>query len=144
MADTAVCDEHPVLLFVYGTLMTGYGNNRVLGDSRCLGRAHTAGADFSMLNGGVPFVRRAIHDGTRIAGEVFVVTSAAVLDAVDRLEGHPEWYCRTPVVCILEGDASAARLHAQIYLNDSPLLDDGTLLPVPSGDFRDAAGPVTK
>lgn len=144
MVDAIVSDEHPVLLFVYGTLMTGYGNNHILGDSRCLGRAHTADTNFAMLNGGVPFVRQTSRDGTRIAGEIFAVSSLAVLDAVDRLEGHPDWYCRTPVVCILDGDPSAARLHAQIYLNDSPLLDDGTLLPIPSGDFRDAAAPATK
>ena len=135
-------------LFVYGSLMTGYGNNRLLQGSRSLGRAFTRDAAFAMCHAGVPFVRAVPPSvGVRIAGEVFAVTDAAVLAAVDRLEGHPDWYARTEVDVTL--DATGERIRGGMYVNplvsDRPgeglVIDDAA--PVPSGDFRDVAPPLT-
>lgn len=134
-ASAAAPASLPLHLFVYGTLMTGYGNNRLLSSSRSLGRAHTVEAAFEMLHGGVPFVRPRAAGGIRIAGEVFCVTEAAALAAIDRLEGHPHWYCRAPVAVTL--DETGALIAAESYLIESPLLNE--CRPVPSGDFRDVA-----
>eukprot|EP00966_Prymnesium_polylepis_P051099 1182724-Prymnesium_polylepis.1 len=87
-------------LFVYGTLMTGYGNNRVIASrdkceiSRCLGRALTM-EKYTMTASGIPFVDPDTPT-CRIHGEVWEVNDA-VLPRVDRLEGHPNWYFRHPI-----------------------------------------------
>lgn len=99
------------LIFTYGTLMRGYGNNeRLLSGpgARCIGRGHTVD-EYVMHESGVPFVSKPrgqdISGGvaaqtaptpTRIAGELYAV-DAATLAACDRLEGHPDWYYREPV-----------------------------------------------
>jgi gamma-glutamylcyclotransferase (GGCT)/AIG2-like uncharacterized protein YtfP len=142
----AALDE-TTLLFAYGTLMTGFGNNRVLAGAQSLGRAHTRDAAFEMFHAGVPFVRAAASRGVRIAGELFAVTSAAVLAAVDALEGHPDWYVRTAVAVTLD-EAPGTAHRAVIYLNprvgdragDGVVIDDAA--PVASGDFRDVAAPA--
>ena len=135
----------PSYIFAYGTLMQGYGNNSVLQGSRSLGRAHTQEPNFEMFHAGVPFVRFAVGvGGVRIAGEVFEV-SPAVLAAADRLEGHPDWYKRTPIACTL--DATGAAVQAFIYLNsavgdsggEGVLIDDAAR--IASGDFRDVVPP---
>ena len=64
-------------------------------------------------------------------GELFAVTDPAVLVAIDCLEGHPDWYIRTPVECVLE--ATGQHVSGEIYLNNCT--EDVEV--VPSGDFRD-------
>jgi gamma-glutamylaminecyclotransferase len=115
--------------------MAGLGNHRLLGTSQFIGHARARDDALLMVHGGVPFVRRAKHSGVRISGEIYSITDAtgSVLAAVDRLEGHPDWYRRTPLVCVL--DESGHHVDAEVYLNDAPLLDEGTVR-VPSGNFR--------
>ncbi len=135
--------------------MTGYGNNRLLNGAQSLGRAHTRENSFKLCHAGVPFVCRVEEAGVSVAGEVFAVSDAAMLERIDRLEGHPDWcvlppalstnfpkatpfnrYKRTPIDVTL--DATGQVLRAEIYLNS---FNDGTAI-VPSGDFRDVAPPA--
>lgn len=88
---SAVSDSPPLLIFAYGTLMTGYGNNRLLDGAQSLGRAHTCESSFRMYHAGVPFVGRVEEGGVSVAGEVFAVSDAAMLNKLDNLEGHPDW-----------------------------------------------------
>eukprot|EP00966_Prymnesium_polylepis_P057547 1332567-Prymnesium_polylepis.1 len=87
-------------VFVYGTLMTGYGNNGRIqpkkdGEvSRCLGRALTM-EKYTMTASGIPFVDPD-KPTCRIHGEVWEVDDA-VLERTDALEGHPNWYFRHPI-----------------------------------------------
>jgi gamma-glutamylcyclotransferase (GGCT)/AIG2-like uncharacterized protein YtfP len=91
----ASASQSPVsLIFAYGTLMTGYGNNRLLDGAQSLGRAHTRDNSFKMCHAGVPFVCRVEEAGVSVAGEVFAVSDAAMLVRIDNLEGHPDW-CAT-------------------------------------------------
>lgn len=82
------------LVFVYGTLLRGQGNNRLLDGARFIERTSTAAA-FSLYDfGGFP---AAVAGGaTSILGEVYEV-DATTLARLDRLEGHPRMYCRTPI-----------------------------------------------
>lgn len=86
--------EH--LVFTYGTLKRGYGNNRLLTDSIFVGEAETEYA-YYMADHGIPFVWTeggALH---KIAGEVYRVDNET-LARLDQLEGHPTSYCRTPIL----------------------------------------------
>lgn len=82
------------LVFVYGTLKKGFGNNRLLKDSEFVGTFRTP-PDFHMVSlGGFPGV---IDKGsTPISGEVYKVTKP-VMDRLDSLEGYPSFYTRKQI-----------------------------------------------
>lgn len=85
------------LIFVYGTLRAGYGNFRYYleGNADRLEDGLTL-PEYTMLNMGMyPGV---VEGGdTPIIGEVYSVEDF-VLAQLDRLEGHPTFYRRTPIV----------------------------------------------
>lgn len=79
-------------VFVYGTLKLGYGNNQLLQGSTFVGQARTLKPFWMLSTGGFPVV----FDDKRIypvSGELWEVTEQTLL-RLDRLEGHPTWYCR--------------------------------------------------
>lgn len=83
-------------VFVYGTLKTGGGNNRLLRSSTSLGLATTLEDTFTMFDGGFPYV---IDEGIlKIRGELFEVSDPITLSNLDRLEGVPSHFCRRNVV----------------------------------------------
>lgn len=106
------------LIFVYGTLKSGYGNNRLI--TRCskstlLDVGITQETMF-FSNGGIPFMLRDLHeerakstgDGSNsfmviedylapVVGEVWTIRSEEVITNMDRLEGHPHGYRREPL-----------------------------------------------
>lgn len=85
--------EHPSYrVFVYGSLKSGFHNHALLAASRYLG-TFTTPALYTMYNLG-EFPAVAKDGGTAIYGEVYEV-SHETLTLLDRLEGHPEWYCRS-------------------------------------------------
>lgn len=81
-------------VFVYGSLMRGFGNHRTLRGAAFVGGAVTAprytlvdlGAFPALLEGG----------DTAVVGELYDVPPA-VLPRVDALEGHPTFYERKRV-----------------------------------------------
>lgn len=79
------------LMFVYGTLKRGYGNNaRCLSSSKFLGEAVTAEPFYEMQNYGFPIL---FEGNFKASGEIFAA-SPEDLKMCDRLEGHPGMYCR--------------------------------------------------
>jgi gamma-glutamylcyclotransferase (GGCT)/AIG2-like uncharacterized protein YtfP len=100
MADKV--NEDRLRVFVYGTLKEGHGNHDyfLAGNDGVekLGRCYVTG-DFDMYtNGAFPIVTQGTCDERKahILGEVYEVDSDT-LDALDSLEGHPDWYCRVKV-----------------------------------------------
>lgn len=89
------------LLFVYGTLMSGMRNNRVLDGAVMITSIELPGRLYSA---GVPFFVYDPDADTYVQGEVWEVDDA-VLANTDRLEGynpkaphqHADWYTRTVV-----------------------------------------------
>lgn len=120
-------DAPPIArLFVYGTLRQGRGNHRLLDGARFLGVRHTQPA-FTMVNlGSFPGVLAGGQ--TSIVGEVYEVTDPGMLAKIDRLEGHPQWYVRTPIRTI-EGD------DVEIYIYPSNEIHGFRQTIVESGDW---------
>lgn len=82
-------------VFVYGTLLSGEGNNYLLEGSQKLGDAKVQG--FLMKNLG-PFPACVPNDNinAEVVGEVWEV-SDETFKRLDRLEGYPDFYDRTLV-----------------------------------------------
>jgi gamma-glutamylcyclotransferase (GGCT)/AIG2-like uncharacterized protein YtfP len=80
---------------VYGTLLGGEPNHRLLAEAERICEATTA-PRFQLHDlGAYPGL---VRGGTQaVAGEVYAV-GEATLAALDRLEGHPRFYRRTSIV----------------------------------------------
>lgn len=84
----------PTRVFVYGTLLAGEPNHRVLTGARLVAKARTEPA-FELRDLG-PFPGLVSGGAHAVAGEVYEVDEAT-LAALDRLEGHPRFYRRTRI-----------------------------------------------
>lgn len=85
------------LIFVYGTLKEGYGNNHLLrtGGAKKIANARTEKKYTLMDFGGFPGMYN--HgENVCVTGELWEVDDAT-LARCDLLEGHPSFYKRTPI-----------------------------------------------
>lgn len=113
-------------IFVYGTLLSGEPNHRLLVSAKFIGEARTR-PEFTFHDlGGCPgAVRYSKLEPVAIVGELYAV-DAETLAALDRLEGHPRFYRRTDVVL-------ADGTKAQTYVLPT---DYATRPAIPSGSWR--------
>ena len=92
-------------VFVYGTLMRGEANHRLLalpeteGEARLDGAARTV-ARYHLVDMGM-FPAMLEHGQTVVEGEVWTVSSSVLAD-LDRLESHPRFYRRS-AICLEDG-----------------------------------------
>jgi len=117
-----------LLVFVYGTLLRGEPNHELLSRSRFLCEARTDPC-YTLVDMGA-FPAMIPQGSTSVVGEVFEVT-VEVLEALDELEGHPDWYTRTTITL---GNG----MSVDTYLRD-PAKFDGRPV-IPSGNWRDKRG----
>lgn len=106
-------NTHPYKMFVYGTLMSGQPRNSVLAGCYYLGPKKTwpayslhelVGADFPAL----------CEDGVAaVLGELWLV-SAYVVEALDRIEGHPNFYKRSQIRLSDDTQAEAYLLPVEV------------------------------
>lgn len=113
------------LVFVYGSLMRGLFNSKLLDGSKLLGK-HETDPKFKMFNLGM-FPGVTGGGDTPIKGEVYEVDSET-LNSLDILEGHPTFYKRTKCVQTAWGKAS-------MYILASDMAVDCER--VPSGNWHD-------
>lgn len=105
-------------VFVYGTLLKGEGNHRVLRGGTFVRAARTR-PDLSMFTlGAFPGVSRG--GTTAIEGELYVVDDA-VLARLDALEGHPRFYCREEITLDDGQVVSAYLLPREPYADREPI-----------------------
>lgn len=101
-------------IFVYGTLKRRHGNHGVLGNSVFVGEAITNSKEFSMFDGGFPFVSDGFpgdHAGS-VVGELYETNDKRILDNLDRLEGVPYLYVKREIdVTTLDGMAYQAIIY---------------------------------
>lgn len=109
-------------LFVYGTLMRGLYNHRVLGASaRFIGCAKLDGFTMGSF-GSFPGITRDPHE--KVVGEVWEIDEAQ-LASVDALEGHPHFYKREEVLATLDDGSTlnveVYTLNARQFPHDQPV-----------------------
>ena len=111
------------LVFVYGSLLRGLGNHRVIADGELLGEGVTD-ANYHMVSlGGFPGV---IEDGkTAIVGELYRV-SDATLRGLDQLEGNGSFYTRVQrTITLTDGRTRTAWIYLlpaeRGYLDNDPV-----------------------
>ncbi|RYZ41474.1 MAG: gamma-glutamylcyclotransferase [Myxococcaceae bacterium] len=108
-------------VFVYGTLLSGEPNHHLLRGARLVGPAQTL-PRFTLYDYG-PFPALASGGQHTVAGEVYEV-DAPMLAALDRLEGHPRFYQRSPIT--LDGRARVeAYLFPKARLTGRPIIESG-------------------
>lgn len=135
---------------MYGTLMRGFGNNRLLEGQRFVCTARTV-ERYAMFQSGIPFVHP-VDPRTKIVGELWEVVSADAMRKLDQLEGHPDWYKRTTIQVELEagqqptaggGPPQPVIQSAEIYFNslvsDRPgeRIEISDATEIKSGNFHD-------
>lgn len=123
-------------VFVYGTLMEGFGNYRCYLASRVSGiaKGNTAGLLYHLPEGYPALVR----GDKRVWGEVMVLTDASALKKMDQLEGYVEGrasnlYERERRIAVLE-NGEAVECWAYIY--GDPGYAWGSGIEIPDGDWR--------
>lgn len=111
-----------VRVFVYGSLLAGEPNHRVLTGAALVGAAVTTPA-FTMHDlGAFPGL---VADGEQaVAGEVYEVDGAA-LARLDRLEGHPSFYRRTPIT-LADGAEVETYLLTRAQVAGRPVVETGS------------------
>lgn len=115
------------LIFVYGTLKKGFGNHRVMGDSKLLGEVNIKGFRMYSL-GGYPALTLGNNE---IKGEVYEVTDENTLKNIYRLEGYSgvrdsssNWYDTTDVDTKY-GKAELFYMKNENEFNNRPVVTDG-------------------
>ena len=109
-------------VFVYGTLLRGQSNHRVLRGGLFVREARTR-AEHTMFDlGAFPGVARG--GATAIVGEIFDV-DAGVLERLDMLEGHPRFYERQAIE-LEDGERVSAYLLPLERYAEAPLIVSGS------------------
>ena len=97
--------EQKTRVFVYGTLLLGESNSYLMKNAEFDGVAITK-PEYELVD--MKWYPAAVQGGkTMIWGEVYLVDSH-LLAAIDKLEGHPNFYCRQQVQL---ADGSFAHLY---------------------------------
>jgi gamma-glutamylaminecyclotransferase len=112
------------LVLVYGTLLQGEVNHRLLATARFVAEACTEPC-FELFDLG-PFPAMSANGQTAVLGEVYTVDDAT-LARLDHLEGHPRLYQRTRIR-LDDGQ------EVQTYLMERARMRGRVR--IPSGDWR--------
>lgn len=100
-------------VFVYGSLRNGQALSYVLESCDCFNRKAITRKEFTLYSLGA-FPALVNKGDTEVVGEVYEV-SDEILDLLDRIEGHPHFYTRTPIT-LSDG------MEVQSYLlNNTPI-----------------------
>lgn len=90
------------IIAVYGTLKKGYGNHKwYLEDSKFLGKGTTKDR-YPLVVDGLPYLIDEKGKGHNVNVEVYKVNDKTFAQ-LDRLEGHPTWYCRRQIPILVNG-----------------------------------------
>jgi gamma-glutamylcyclotransferase (GGCT)/AIG2-like uncharacterized protein YtfP len=120
--------NNKILIAAYGTLRLHYSNSRLVnipGETKWLGTGKTV-EKYQMRASGIPYVNKT--PDTQIVVDIWEIDVDKHLPSVDRLEGHPNWYCREEIEVELDGKIIKAWLY---------FMENAGSTIVESGDYND-------
>lgn len=121
--------EKTPYVFVYGTLMSGLSNNRLLRRSELIDTATTED-ELVLVASSLPFLLEK-KGKSYVSGEIYRVTEDALYN-IDQLEGHPDWYERKMIEVVTElGD----KMKAWAYFMPESKISGATV--IESGSYRE-------
>lgn len=97
-------DNH--LVFVYGSLKSGYDNHSVIEEASLIGEVITVDS-YDMYLSGFPYLTK-FGKTSRIHGELYEVTDSHLKGPLDTLEGHPDFYEREMIDVEINGEIVSA------------------------------------
>ncbi|CCE60782.1 gamma-glutamyl cyclotransferase [Pseudomonas phage tf] len=117
---------------VYGTLLSGFGNNRRLNGARLIDGAQSCFWGTMFSAGGFPILSL-VEPNSIITCEIWEIPEGekgeAIMDSLDALEGYPGWYDRKIKTFVIRGE----KIEAWIYYQN---IDGNALHEVQSGCWR--------
>jgi len=121
-------------MFVYGTLKSGFGNNRLLQTSEFIGDA-TTDRPYLLTDCGFPFASETGNKLLPVMGEVYRVDDPTAQQRIDGLEGHPNFYERKQVPVTMT--ASGVQIPGcWMYLVPEQTAGRYGLCPITKGHFK--------
>jgi gamma-glutamylcyclotransferase (GGCT)/AIG2-like uncharacterized protein YtfP len=130
-------------IFVYGTLKSGYGNNRLLSGAKFLREAVTD-AQYVMYSSGFPYLipedqnwnEEEAPNAASVKGEVWEIDPAIHLAKLDRLESEGSFYDRVTatvnngeIIQLYQGNRNASgRIRSHFSLATPTRSEGGTFL----------------
>lgn len=118
--------QFPQYVAVYGTLLSGFGNNVLLADSVKLAEGQSMFWGTMYSNGGFPIL--SLDEPTSlIEVEVYRVDSQEVMNDLDALEGFPGWYDRSVrTFKAANGEILKAWIYHQDKAFNLPVVESGS------------------
>jgi len=113
--------DKPEYFFVYGTLKSGYGNNRLLENSQFVDDAVSKNTDFVMqCNGAFPMVKKSndLDQSYGIIGEIYKVNDFNTIMDLDRLESNGFMYNREEHDFVLINKVEVVKAWIYLYISD--------------------------
>jgi gamma-glutamylcyclotransferase (GGCT)/AIG2-like uncharacterized protein YtfP len=120
--------EKTPYLFVYGTLMRGYGNHVLLKDSEFIDTASTE-KEYKLVANGIPFLLE-VDSSYPVLGEIYKINDET-LPSIDALEGHPYMYERK-IISVISSAGEVYKAWTYFYLGRNRLGQE-----IKSGSYRD-------
>jgi gamma-glutamylaminecyclotransferase len=99
------------LLFVYGTLKSGFHNHRFLSKAKFVADVVTL-KRYPLIVDGLPYLLNMPGNGFNVEGELYSVPLKSTQQEIDKLEGHPNFYERIPITVLSK---SSKRFTAQVF-----------------------------
>ena len=109
-------------IFVYGSLLAGESNHRVLQGCKFLGEVKTK-CGYELVNLGL-YPAMVIGDGQKQVKGALYLVSKSVLRRMDHLEGHPDYYRRVHIA-LEDGRKVQSYLLPRQQAAGFPLIDSG-------------------
>lgn len=111
---------------VYGTLKRGKGNHPLLSEAMFVGTAKTKNKyPLVIRNWGLPFLINKPNVGYNVEVEIYLIDQD-MLNRLDILEGHPDWYRRKRrKFILLEDGYDKLEMEAWVYFGPDENLDVG-------------------
>jgi gamma-glutamylcyclotransferase (GGCT)/AIG2-like uncharacterized protein YtfP len=128
-------------LFAYGTLRQSESNHNILINHATYQETCKTTEKYIMFTQKqryfpfiipVSFWPEMAHYATHITGDLYDVTEEGI-QSCDEIEGHPDWYCRTPI--FLETSEGEQQSFAYLLTEHGFMTERNDITILPSGDW---------